>query len=45
MSFSIRGRFREQVRFLRRQFVQDGELPFTDALQDFDGYAAFYLKT
>src|SRR4029078_2087210 len=31
MSFSIRGRFREQVRFLRRQFLQDGELPFTDA--------------
>jgi hypothetical protein len=24
MSCSIRGRFREQVRFLRRQFLQDG---------------------
>jgi hypothetical protein len=34
MSFSIRGRFREQVRFLRRQFLQDGELPFTDVLSD-----------
>ena len=34
MSFSIRGRFREQVRFLRRQFVQDGELPFNDILSE-----------
>jgi hypothetical protein len=34
MSFSIRGRFREQVRFLRRQFLQDGDLPFTDALSE-----------
>jgi hypothetical protein len=34
MSFSIHGRFREQVRFLRRQFLQDGELPFTDALSE-----------
>jgi Transposase DDE domain len=34
MSFSIRGRFREQVRFLRRQFLQDGELPFKDALSE-----------
>jgi hypothetical protein len=34
MSFSIRGRFREQVGFLRRQFLQDGELPFTDALSE-----------
>src|SRR5918999_1766173 len=34
MSFSIRGRFREQVRFLRRQFLQDGELPFTDVLSE-----------
>src|SRR3954453_21690048 len=34
MSFSTRGRFREQVRFLRRQFLQDGELPFTDALSE-----------
>jgi hypothetical protein len=32
MSFSNHGRFREQVRFLRRQFLQDGELPFTDVL-------------
>jgi hypothetical protein len=34
MSFSIHGRFREQVRFLRRQFLQDGELPFTDILSE-----------
>jgi len=32
MSFSNHGRFRQQVRFLQRQFLQDGELPFTDAL-------------
>lgn len=34
MSFSNHGRFREQVRFLRRQFLQDGELPFTDVLSE-----------
>src|SRR6478672_2506128 len=34
MSFSIHGRFREQVRFLRRQFLQDGELPFNDVLSE-----------
>jgi len=34
MSFSIHGRFREQVRFLRRQFLQDGELPFKDVLSE-----------
>ena len=28
------GRFREQVRFLRLQFLQDGELPFTDVLTE-----------
>ena len=28
----IQGRFRQQVRFLRRQFLQDGDLPFTDVL-------------
>ena len=26
------GRFRQQANFLRRQFLQDGELPFTDVL-------------
>ena len=26
------GRFRQQVRFLRRQFLQDGDLPFSDVL-------------
>ena len=34
MSFSNQGRFREQVRFLRRQFLQDGDLPFTDVLSE-----------
>jgi hypothetical protein len=34
MSFSIHGQFREQVRFLRRQFLQDGELPFNDVLSE-----------
>jgi hypothetical protein len=34
MSCSIHGRFREQVRFLRRQFLQDDELPFTDVLSE-----------
>jgi hypothetical protein len=34
MSFSTHGRFRQQVRFLQRQFLQDGELPFTDVLSE-----------
>lgn len=34
MSFSNHGSFRQQVRFLRRQFLQDGELPFTDVLSE-----------
>lgn len=34
MSFSIHGRFREQARFLRRQFLQDGDLPFTTVLSE-----------
>ena len=34
MSFSNYGRLRPQVRFLRRQFLQDGELPFTDVLSE-----------
>jgi hypothetical protein len=34
MSFSTHGRFRQQVCFLRRQFLQDGELPFTDVLPE-----------
>jgi Transposase DDE domain len=34
MSFSNHGRFCQQVRFLRRQFLQDGELPFTDGLSE-----------
>ena len=34
MSFSTYGRFRQQVRFLQRQFLQDGDLPFTDVLSE-----------
>ena len=34
MSYSNPGSFREQVRFLRRQFLQDGDLPFTDVLTE-----------
>jgi len=34
MSISNHGRFRQQVRFLRRQFLQDGELPFTNVLAE-----------
>lgn len=34
MSFSTHGRLRPQVRFLQRQFLQDGELPFTDVLSE-----------
>jgi len=29
-----RGRFRQQVQHLRRQFVQDGDLPFHDVLSE-----------
>ena len=29
---SHQGRFRQQVHFLRRQFLQEGRLPFTDVL-------------
>ena len=28
------GRFRQQASFLRRQFLQDGDLPFTDVLSE-----------
>jgi hypothetical protein len=34
MRYSNRGRFRQQVRFLRRQFLQDGDLPFATALSE-----------
>jgi hypothetical protein len=34
MSFSNEGRFHQQVRFLRRQFLQDGELLFSDVLSE-----------
>jgi len=32
MHYSKQGRFREQFGFLRRQFLQEGELPFTTVL-------------
>jgi len=34
MRHSNHGRFRQQVRFLRRQFLQNGDLPFTDILTE-----------
>jgi Transposase DDE domain len=34
MRHSNQGRFRHQVQFLRRQFLQDGDLPFTDILSE-----------
>src|SRR5947209_11406692 len=34
MRHSNSGAFREQVGFLRRQFLQDGDLPFTDVLTE-----------
>jgi hypothetical protein len=34
MSYSRQGSVREQMRFLRRQFLQVGGLPFTDILPE-----------
>src|SRR5256714_3190819 len=34
MCHSNRGAFRDQVNFLRRQFLQDGDLPFTNILTE-----------
>jgi hypothetical protein len=34
MRFSNQGRLREQVGFLRRQYLQDGALPFSDILTE-----------
>lgn len=34
MPYSNRGHFRAQVNVLRRQFLQDGDLPFTDVLTE-----------
>ena len=34
MRYSNQGRFRQQANFLRRQFLQDGNLPFTDVLSE-----------
>ena len=34
MRYSNQGRFRQQVQFLRRQFLQTGELPFADILTE-----------
>jgi hypothetical protein len=34
MRYSNRGAFRDQLNFLRRQFLQDGDLPFTNVLTE-----------
>src|SRR5580704_7658995 len=34
MRYCNQGRFRQQVRFLRQQFLQDGELPFSNLLTE-----------
>src|SRR5258708_3256269 len=34
MRYSIQGRFQQQVRFLRHQFLQDGGLPFSSVLSE-----------
>src|ERR1700677_2463839 len=34
MRYSNQGRFRQQVSFLRRQFLQDGDLPFCNVLSE-----------
>ena len=34
MAYSNQGRFRGQVSFLRRQYLQEGNLPFTDILSE-----------
>jgi hypothetical protein len=34
MRYVIQGRFRQQADFLRRQFLQDGDLSFTNVLTE-----------
>jgi hypothetical protein len=34
MQYSNQGRFQQQVRFLQRQFLQDGGLPFRNVLSE-----------
>ena len=34
MYYSNQGRFRQQISFLRRQYLQDGDLPFTNVLSE-----------
>ena len=34
MRYSNQGRFRQQMSFLRRQFLQDGDLPFSNVLSE-----------
>ena len=34
MRYCNQGRFRQQMRFLRRQFLQDGTFPFSDVLSE-----------
>jgi len=46
MRSSHRGAFRDQVNVLRRQFLQDGGLPFTDVLTEdvIAGLLAFHAR-
>ena len=34
MCYFSQGRFQQQVRYLRRQFLQDGEMPFGNVLSE-----------
>ena len=34
MRYSNQGRFRQQIRFLRRQYLQVGDLPFSNVLSE-----------
>jgi len=34
MGYSNQARFRQQISFLRRQFLQEGDLPFTNVLSE-----------
>jgi hypothetical protein len=45
MRSSHPGSFREQVSFLRRQFLQDGDLPFADVLTEEVGAGALSNAT
>jgi hypothetical protein len=44
MRYSNQGRFRQQVKFLRHQFLQDRDLPFGNVLSGGEGIVAQALK-